>query len=134
MAHSKKEFLEALERSLGVVTTAAKVCNIARTTHYRWLEEDAEYKEAVNDIQESAIDFAESSLHQQIKDKIPSSTIFYLKTKGKNRGYVEKQQIEINEHSDKSKSVLFEEQRKREGVCREATNRDKRTEAVQVVR
>ena len=56
MAHSKKEFLEALERSLGVVTTAAKVCNIARTTHYRWLEEDAEYKEAVNDIQESAID------------------------------------------------------------------------------
>jgi len=97
MAHSKKEFLEALERSLGVVTTAAKVCNIARTTHYRWLDEDEEYAEAVKDIQESAIDFAESSLHQQIKDKVPSSTIFYLKTKGKNRGYVEKQQIEINE-------------------------------------
>jgi len=97
MAHSKKEFLDALERSLGVVTTAAKVCNIARTTHYRWLDEDEEYAEAVKDIQESAIDFAESSLHQQIKDKVPSSTIFYLKTKGKNRGYVEKQQIEINE-------------------------------------
>jgi hypothetical protein len=61
------------------------------------LEEDSDYAEAVKDIQESAIDFAESSLHQQIKDKIPSSTIFYLKTKGKNRGYVEKQQIEINE-------------------------------------
>ena len=97
MSHNKKDFLDALERSLRVVTTAAKVCNIDRRTHYRWLEEDAEYKEAVNDIQESAIDFAESSLHQQIKDKIPSSTIFYLKTKGKNRGYVEKQQIEINE-------------------------------------
>jgi len=97
MSHNKKDFLDALERSLGVVTTAAKVCNIDRRTHYRWLEEDADYKEAVNDIQESAIDFAESSLHQQIKEKVPSSTIFYLKTKGKNRGYVEKQQIEINE-------------------------------------
>lgn len=97
MAHSKKEMLEALERTLGVVTTAAKTCNIARTTHYRWLREDEEYMEAVKDIQESAIDFAESSLHQQIKEKIPSSTIFYLKTKGKNRGYVEKQQIEITE-------------------------------------
>jgi len=97
MGHNKKEFLEALERSLGVVTTAAKSCNIARTTHYRWIEEDADYADAVKDIQESAIDFAESSLHQQIKDKVPSSTIFYLKTKGKNRGYVEKQQIEINE-------------------------------------
>ena len=63
----------------------------------RWMEEDTEYADAVKDIQESAIDFAESSLHQQIKEKVPSSTIFYLKTKGKNRGYVEKQQIEINE-------------------------------------
>ena len=97
MAHNKKEFLEALERSLGVVSTAAKACNISRRTHYRWLEEDEEYKDAVKDIQESAIDFAESSLHQQIKNKIPSSTIFYLKTKGKHRGYVEKQEIEVTE-------------------------------------
>jgi|TARA_R110002020_G_scaffold91513_1_gene222111 hypothetical protein len=97
MGHNKKEFLEALERSLGVVTTAASVCNIARTTHYRWLEEDSDYAEAVKDIQESAIDFAESSLHQQIKNKVPSSTIFYLKTKGKHRGYVEKQEIQVNE-------------------------------------
>ena len=43
MSHNKKDFLDALERSLGVVTTAAKVCNIDRRTHYRWLEEDAEY-------------------------------------------------------------------------------------------
>jgi hypothetical protein len=53
----------------------------------------------VCDIQESAVDFAESSLHQQIKDKVPSSTIFYLKTKGKHRGYVEKQEIEVNDDS-----------------------------------
>ena len=95
--NGKLAMLEALEQSLGVVTTAAKLVGINRDTHYRWLEEDEDYADAVKDIQESAIDFAESSLHQQIKNKIPSSTIFYLKTKGKHRGYVEKQQIEVNE-------------------------------------
>ena len=101
MAHDKKDFLEALERSLGVVTTAARSCNISRRTHYRWLEEDEDYAESVKDIQESAIDFAESSLHQQIREKIPSSTIFFLKTKGKHRGYVETQDISITEANKK---------------------------------
>ena len=101
MAHDKKDFLEALERSLGVVTTAARSCNISRRTHYRWLEEDEDYAESVKDIQESAIDFAESSLHQQIREKIPSSTIFFLKTKGKHRGYVETQDISITEGNKK---------------------------------
>ena len=83
MSHNKKDFLDALERSLGVVTTAAKSCNIERRTHYRWMEEDTEYADAVKDIQESAIDFAESSLHQQIKEKVPSSTLRVRKPQGK---------------------------------------------------
>tara|TARA_R110000751_G_scaffold255619_1_gene355162 strand:+ start:624 stop:962 length:339 start_codon:yes stop_codon:yes gene_type:complete len=95
MSHNKKDFLDALERSLGVVTAAAKACGIERRSHYRWMDEDEDYKSSVLDISESAIDFAESSLHQQIKDKIPSSTIFYLKTKGKKRGYVETQDITV---------------------------------------
>ena len=44
-----------------------------------------------------ALDFAETSLHEQIKDKVPSSTIFYLKTKGKRRGYIETTSIEVTE-------------------------------------
>ena len=44
-----------------------------------------------------SLDFAESQLHKQINDGSTTATIFLLKTKGKDRGYVEKQQIEINE-------------------------------------
>ena len=91
----KKAMLEALEKSLGVVTTACKSVGIGRTTHYMWLDEDPEYRAAVESISDIAVDFAESSLHKQIKDGNPTSTIFFLKTKGKKRGYVERQEIDL---------------------------------------
>ena len=33
--------LEALEKTLGVVTSACKIVGIDRTTHYQWLKDDA---------------------------------------------------------------------------------------------
>lgn len=89
----KKAMLEALEKSLGVVTSACKSVGIGRTTHYLWMDNDPEYRRAVQDVENVAIDFAESQLHQQIKGGNPTSIIFYLKTKGKKRGYVERQEI-----------------------------------------
>lgn len=92
MDTQKRAALEALEKSLGVVTTACKSIGLARSTFYEWLKEDS-FKQAVNEIQEVAIDFAESQLHKQIADGNTSATIFYLKTKGKKRGFVERQEI-----------------------------------------
>ena len=89
-AQHKKAIIEALEKSLGVVTTACKKVGVGRTTFYGWLEDDAEFKKEVNDIQDLALDFVESQLFEQIKDSNTTATIFYLKTKGKKRGYVER--------------------------------------------
>lgn len=96
----KKAMIEALEQSLGIVTTACKKVGIARKTHYEWYNKDEEYKQGVDDIGEIAIDFAESQLHKQIKEGVQSSTIFYLKTKGKKRGYVEAQEFKVNMNKD----------------------------------
>jgi len=93
----KKDLLDALERSLGIVSTACEKVGVDRKTHYNWMKDDPEYKEAVRAIEERTIDFAESHLHALIKDKNPAATIFFLKTKGKNRGYVERQEIEVSE-------------------------------------
>ena len=93
----KKDLLDALERSLGIVSTACEKVGVDRKTHYNWLKDDPEYKEAVRAIEERTIDFAESHLHALIKDKNPAATIFFLKTKGKTRGYVERQEIEVSE-------------------------------------
>lgn len=88
--------IEALEKSLGIVTTACKSVGIARSTHYEWLGSDPEYKAAVEGVADIALDFAESQLHKQIEKGEVSSTIFYLKTKGKGRGYVEKTELGIS--------------------------------------
>jgi hypothetical protein len=89
----KRAMIEALEKSLGIVTTACKSVGIDRGSHYNWMKDDDQYKAAVESIEDIAIDFAESQLHKQIKDGIPTSTIFYLKTKAKKRGYVERTEI-----------------------------------------
>jgi hypothetical protein len=91
---NKKGMLDALEKSLGIVTTATKAVGISRETHYRWMKEDAEYKAAVDGIEGIALDFAESQLHKQIREGNSTATIFFLKTKGKNRGYIERQEVQ----------------------------------------
>ena len=92
--HIKKEsILKALEQSLGIVTVACKKANIPRSTFYKWLNEDEDFARQVKDIENIALDFAESQLHKQIADNSTSATIFYLKTKGKQRGYIERQEI-----------------------------------------
>ena len=90
----KKAIIEALEKSLGIVTMACKSVGISRSAFYLWIAEDKEFKKAVDDIQDIALDFAESHLHKQIKDNSTAATIFYLKTKGKKRGYIERTEIE----------------------------------------
>tara|TARA_R110000772_G_scaffold53171_2_gene121713 strand:- start:1348 stop:1710 length:363 start_codon:yes stop_codon:yes gene_type:complete len=92
----KEKLLIALEKSLGVVTTACKNVGVHRSTYYEWYNKDEGFKKEVDSIQNVALDFAESQLHKQIQEGSTSATIFYLKTKGKLRGYQENQAIDIN--------------------------------------
>jgi len=89
----KKAMLEALEKSLGIVTTACKQVGIHRSTYYDWFNNDSDFKRQVEDIQNICLDFSESALLKLIEEGNVSATIFYLKTKGKKRGFVERQEI-----------------------------------------
>ena len=90
----KANLLESLEKALGVVTTACKTAGCSRETFYKYCREDEEFKAKVEDISNITLDFAESQLHKQIMDGNTTATIFYLKTKGKNRGYVERSEVQ----------------------------------------
>ena len=103
--HTKKAILEALEKSLGVVTTACKKVSINRSTFYKYLKEDQEFAKQVKDIENIALDFAETQLHKQISEGNTTATIFLLKTKGKSRGYVERSEIV---HDNQVKSTIIE--------------------------
>lgn len=90
----KNQMIEALKKTLGVVTPACEIVGIARSTHYRWITEDEDYKKSVEELLDFQIDFVESKLFENINNGDTTSTIFYLKTKGKKRGYIERQEID----------------------------------------
>lgn len=106
----KKHFIDILSQNRGIISSACKSVDISRQTYYNWLEADSEFKEAVEEVNEAGIDFVESKLMQKIngiemqsaKGEVfevpPSDTaiIFFLKTRGKKRGYVEKTEIDMN--------------------------------------
>ena len=98
--HTKKAvkdaLIQAMQKAMGVVTEACKIAKVGRTTFYKLYNNDPEFKRACDECQDIALDFAESQLYSQIKGGSTTATIFYLKTKGKHRGYVERQQIDIN--------------------------------------
>lgn len=87
---SKAKFLEAFSAAAGIVLTACEAVNISRSTFYRWMKTDGEFAERVEEISEEQIDFVEGKLLRQIKEGDTTAIIFYLKTKGKKRGYSEK--------------------------------------------
>ena len=93
-ASAQKRMLEALVKHDGIVFYAAKTAHIDRTSHYEWLKTDPAYAEAVDKLKELKIDIAEKALMKQIKSGIPQSTIFLLRTFGRQRGYNEKTELE----------------------------------------
>jgi hypothetical protein len=98
--HLKKEqLLKALEKSLGIVSTACESIGISRTTYYKYYNEDKDFKWSVDSIGDIALDCAESQLFELIKEKNITAIIFYLKTKGKKRGYIEKQEVNHNSNN-----------------------------------
>lgn len=94
---TKNALIEALEKSLGVVTTACKLVGVNRSTYYDYYNNDPEFRKRADEIENVTIDFVESQLHKQIKEGNSTATIFYLKTKGKKRGYIERQEVDFGQ-------------------------------------
>ena len=66
--HVKQSLINALEKSMGVVTTACKSVGIHRSTFYEYYNNDPDFKKEVNDIGNLALDFTESKMFEQIRD------------------------------------------------------------------
>jgi isopentenyldiphosphate isomerase len=101
----KNAMIQALEKTLGVVTSAAKKAQINRRQHYEWMIVDEVYKKRVEDIANMTLDFVESKLHDEIEEGNTACIIFYMKTKGKKRGYIEKTEQEIS-HNVKQPIII----------------------------
>ena len=104
----KENFLNNLKANGFNISKACEETQIARRTYYDWLESDEEFKSSVEDAQEKLIDDAERALQDKIIDGDTTSIIFFLKTKGKQRGYVERQEVKADVDANVSIKVEWE--------------------------
>lgn len=99
-------FLTALRESNGNVTKAADAVGIARQTFYKWLKSLA-FGEAVEEVEEGLIDHVEDALLREIDGGNITAIIFFLKTKGRDRGYNESTRVpDIRKPDQKSIQIL----------------------------
>lgn len=88
----KERFIKALEKSRGNIKKACAAVNISRGLYYKWRDADPDFKRAAEDINEGEIDVAEDQLRARMDAGDTTAIIFFLKTKGKGRGYSDKAQ------------------------------------------
>tara|TARA_R100001163_G_C4925890_1_gene104025 strand:- start:58 stop:438 length:381 start_codon:yes stop_codon:yes gene_type:complete len=94
MKASKESLLNAIKSSKGIVTNICKGLGISRQAFYERVNKDEELLTALQDSREEIIDFAETKLIELIRNGNASAIFFYLKTVGKERGYIEKQEVD----------------------------------------
>lgn len=90
----KKQILELYPKKACNVSAVCSSVGITRKTFYDYVNSDSDFKEAIEESKEALLDNAESVLQKKIMGEDTISLIFFLKTKGKARGYTERTEIE----------------------------------------
>jgi hypothetical protein len=91
--NKKEVFLENFKKSFGMISVACDATGISRQTFYNWKDTDPEFQKGVEETEERNLDFAEMKLMSAIREGKTTELLFYLKTKGKRRGYIEGTQL-----------------------------------------
>ncbi len=90
---TKEQFLKAIENSGGYISLIAERVGCAIPTVYEWRKNEPEIAEAIKQEKVKQVDHAEGKLQSLIRKENPTAIIFYLKTQGKDRGYIERQEL-----------------------------------------
>jgi len=95
----KKLFVRAYREHLANATQACKAIQISRAIYYKWLRSDPIFKAVIEYANEECIDFVESALKKNIQNGNVVAQIFYLKTKGRDRGYGDRVDFNVKENA-----------------------------------
>lgn len=87
-----KQFLEAIPKSAGIISTIAERVGCTWGTCKKYITENPVIAEAYAAECERVLDLAETMLIKSIQAGDLAAVKFYLTTKGKVRGYVERQE------------------------------------------
>ena len=106
-----KRIVEIYEKKAANISATCAALNVSRTQFYKWKNRYPKLAEMLDEVDESLLDFAESKLMEKVQEGDNTSLIFFLKTKGKKRGYVEQveQKVEINPFEEMMRALPDED-------------------------
>ena len=92
---SKEAFIIAYKENFGNITIACEAAGVGRGMYKSWCDKDTEFRTRLAEIEpeEIMLDFGEHKLMERISKGDTLATMFLLKTKGKRRGYIERQEV-----------------------------------------
>ena len=97
MVVNEKTVAAALKKAGGVQTHAAEMLGISQSAVSQRVTRSEYLREVYNDIRNEMLDLAETVLFKKIKAENLTAVIFFLKCLGKERGYSEKQELEVSQ-------------------------------------
>ena len=90
---SKKLIEEALHKTKGAVYLAAKALGVSHSAVYNYINKYPCLQEVKDYYDNEMVDIAELGLRGAVEDEDPWAIKYLLSTKGKHRGYVERQEL-----------------------------------------
>jgi len=89
----KERVLQAIDGCYGIVSWVANKLGCDWHTARKYIDRWEETRQAMQDEDDRALDFSEGKMIEQIKNGDGPMIRFHLMTKGKRRGYVERQEV-----------------------------------------
>ena len=90
---STDRLITLIDEYSGNLSAVSRALGVNRLTVYRFMEKHPTVKQALSEAREKMIDNVESKLYSKALDGDTTAMIFFLKTQGKSRGYVERQEV-----------------------------------------
>ncbi len=97
---SAQRVIDAISEADGYVSKIASILGCSVQTVYNYRDKYPTVATAWRDVKEKRHDFVENALHKRIKAGSDTAIIFYLKTQAKERGYVERQEVQHTVEQD----------------------------------
>jgi uncharacterized membrane protein YcaP (DUF421 family) len=85
-----KQLENAILKANGLISVAAKILNCDNKTIYNYIDKYPTLKDTLQEARNKTLDLAENKLFELINEKDKTAIIFFLKTIGRGRGYIER--------------------------------------------
>lgn len=104
----KQRILDYMQNSIESVSIVAQKFDISPQYLYKFMKDDLEFKAALELQNDLKVDYVEGKMFENIDVNDSSMIQFYLKHKGKHRGYTDKLQIDHTTNGESLNKIEVE--------------------------